>query len=108
MMITTEAGSQVASEVEPSGPAPIQRAYCRLHRVALPTRYPVQHRSDLAFHRPAIVATRPGEELLCNSEHDGPHLWPDGDEAEVGNRDSGFGGGEPVSEDLIPDRLGRS
>jgi hypothetical protein len=83
----------VASEVETSQPAPdatatrtaqpgpIQRGYCRLHRVALPNRYPVQPRPDLTVRRPLVVATRPGEELLCNCEHDGPHLWPDGDES---------------------------
>lgn len=79
MTIATEAGSQVATEDESSGTA-VQRAYCRLHRVELPTRYPVQPRPDLAFQRPSIVATRPGEELLCNGEHSGPHLWADGDE----------------------------
>jgi hypothetical protein len=62
-------------------PAFIERGYCRLHRVAVPTRYPVQPRPDLAIRRPTVVATRPGGELLCNCEHSGPHLWPDGDEA---------------------------
>ena len=57
------------------------RGYCRLHRVSLPNRYPVQPRPDLAFRRPVVVATRDGEELLCSGEHPGPHLWPDGDEA---------------------------
>ena len=62
-------------------PGLIVRGYCRLHRVALPTRYPVQPRPDLTTRRPLVVATRPGEELLCGCEHDGPHLWPDGDES---------------------------
>lgn len=68
-------------DIEPSDPAPVQRGYCRLHRVTLPSGYPVQPRPGMAFRRPAIVATRPGEELLCNGTHSGPHLWPDGDEA---------------------------
>jgi hypothetical protein len=59
----------------------VERNYCRLHRVALPSRFPVQHRPDLAFRRPIVVATRPGEELLCDRDHPGPCLWPDGDEA---------------------------
>ena len=83
----------VASEVVPSQPdtdattdhprqpVPIERGYCRLHRAAVPTRYPVQPRPDLAIRRPAVVATRPGEELLCGCEHSGPHLWPNGDES---------------------------
>ena len=65
----------------PAYPCPIERGYCRLHRVALPIHYPVQPRSDLAVRRPPVVATRPGEELLCNCEHSGPHLWPNGDES---------------------------
>jgi hypothetical protein len=83
----------VASEVESSQPDAdatanvtprpgfIERGYCRLHRVTVVTRYPVQPRPDMAVRRPIVVATRPGEELLCNCEHSGPHLWPDGDEA---------------------------
>ena len=73
----------MASDIDTShsNPGPIERGYCRLHRAALPTRYPVQPRPDLAIRRPLVVATRPGEELLCNCEHSGPHLWPNGDEA---------------------------
>ena len=73
-------------------PVPVERGYCRLHRIKLPTRYPVQPRPDLAVRRPLVVATRPGEELLCGCEHTGPHLWPDGDESGewpgAGTRDS--------------------
>ncbi len=70
-----------AAAPHPPDPGPIERGYCRLHRVAVPTRYPVQPRPDLTIRRPVVVATRPGGELLCNCEHSGPHLWPDGDEA---------------------------
>jgi hypothetical protein len=71
----------VVSELDPSQRGPVERGYCRLHRVELPSRYPVQPRPDLAIRHPLIVATRPGQELLCNGEHPGPHLWPDGDES---------------------------
>ena len=83
----------MASEVESSQPdtdattddpphvGPVERGYCRLHRVPIVERYPVQPRPDLPIRRPHIVATRPGEELLCNGEHGGPHLWPNGDES---------------------------
>lgn len=70
-----------ATADHPAQPGPIQRSYCRLHRAVLPTRYPVQPRPDMTIRSPLIVANRPGEELLCSSEHTGPHLWPDGDEA---------------------------
>ena len=66
---------------DPPQPVPIQRGYCRLHRSALPAQFPAQPRPDMALFRPQVVATRPGEELLCNGQHSGPHLWPDGDEA---------------------------
>jgi hypothetical protein len=70
-----------ATTPDPPHPGQIQRGYCRLHRAALPSRFPVQPRPDMVTRRPAVVATRAGEELLCNGEHCGPHLWPDGDEA---------------------------
>ena len=68
-------------EPDPALPGAIQRGYCRLHRVGLPAQFPTHPRTGMAVLRPAVVATRPGEELLCNGEHSGPHLWPDGDEA---------------------------
>lgn len=60
---------------------PPERGYCRLHRPTLPLSYPTQPRPDLPIRYPLVVATRPGEELLCNCEHTGPHLWPNGDES---------------------------
>ncbi|MEX1158189.1 MAG: hypothetical protein WEC79_04595 [Thermomicrobiales bacterium] len=79
--IETTQPEATATTHEPAQPGAIQRGYCRLHHGALPTRYPVQPRPDLTLRRPLVVATRPGEELLCGCEHDGPHLWPDGDES---------------------------
>ena len=96
----------MASGIESSQPfdlGAIERGYCRLHRVAVPTRYPVQPRPDLAIRRPLIVATRPGQELLCNCEHSGPHLWPDGDEAGDWDDGSGLGVGDSgVPEEPVP------
>lgn len=77
---SSQSSTEATTSSQPD-PEPIERGYCRLHRVAVPTRYPVQPRPDLAIRRPLVVATRPGGELLCNGEHSGPHLWPDGDEA---------------------------
>ena len=58
----------------------ISASYCHLHRVRLPDRYPVQPRPEMAACPPLVVAMRGDETLLCGCEHDGPHLWPDGDE----------------------------
>ena len=57
----------------------IERAYCLFHQHPFPERYPAQQRPDLVLHRPPIVAERPGQLLLCACEHDGDHMWPDGD-----------------------------
>jgi hypothetical protein len=59
---------------------PVAEQYCLFHRRMLPDRYPVQPRPEMAVLGPRIVAERPGERLLCNQLHGGPHLWPDGDE----------------------------
>jgi hypothetical protein len=79
--VAPERESTPAETVVAANHGPIERGYCRLHRTTVPNLYPVQLRPDMAIRRPTVVATRPGEELLCNSEHSGPHLWPNGDEA---------------------------
>lgn len=58
----------------------INASYCLFHRVRLPDRYPVQPRPEMAARAPLVVGMRGEEMLLCNCEHDGPHLWPDGEE----------------------------
>jgi hypothetical protein len=55
-------------------------SYCQFYRVRLPDRYPVQPRPEMAVREPVVVAQRGEESLLCNCEHDPPHLWPNGDE----------------------------
>jgi hypothetical protein len=61
----------------------VEDHYCLFHRRVLPDRYPVQPRPGMAVLGPLIVAERPGERLLCNQLHTGPHLWPNGDEVEA-------------------------
>lgn len=56
----------------------IDRQYCLRHRVALPSRFPVTPRHDLATRRAVVVDRRDGAELLCAGGHAGPHVWPDG------------------------------
>jgi hypothetical protein len=63
------------------GPVVTDQNYCQRHRRYLPDRFPVQPRAELATRRPPVVATRAGEVLLCDGQHEGPHIWPDGDEA---------------------------
>ncbi len=60
----------------------IDRQYCLRHRLALPTRFPVTPRPDLATQRPVVVARREDSELLCAGAHEGPHVWPDGVEVD--------------------------
>lgn len=59
----------------------VNASYCLFHRSRLPDRYPVQPRPEMAARPPLVVAARGSETLLCGCEHDGPHLWPDGEEA---------------------------
>ena len=60
----------------------IDRQYCLRHRPALPSRYPVTPRPDLATRRAVVVDRREDAELLCAGTHEGPHVWPDGVEVE--------------------------
>lgn len=81
-------------------------SYCLFHRVRLPDRYPVQPRPEMAAIEPVVVAARGDERLLCNGHHDGPHLWPDGDEVYAeGTSSSGLlplDAGELVTEMVNP------
>jgi hypothetical protein len=58
----------------------IERAYCArvVHR--FPTAFPVASHPGAATIAPAIVARRPRAILLCIFDHEGPHVWPDGEE----------------------------
>lgn len=61
----------------------IDRQYCLCHRPALPSRYPVTPRTELATRRAVVVDRREYAELLCAGAHEGPHIWPDGTEVEA-------------------------
>jgi hypothetical protein len=43
-----------------------------------PATFPVQSRQGLATSRPTEVARRPDAVLLCNRNHEGDCVWPDG------------------------------
>jgi hypothetical protein len=65
----------------------VERATCIFIRHTLPPEFPVQHRAGLATSRPIEVDRRPDAVLLCDRNHEGACLWPDG---------------EPVSENTGP------
>jgi hypothetical protein len=56
----------------------IERAICMLFRHIGPATFPVQSRQGLATSRPTEVARRPDSVLLCDRNHEGDCLWPDG------------------------------
>src|SRR5690606_18638178 len=60
------------------------QAYCQRYTRTLPDRFPVHPRGDMATFRPPVVARRDGEELLCDCQHEGAHIWPDGEPAARG------------------------
>lgn len=55
----------------------IERCICAAMSTCPPRSYPVQHRTGIATIPPAVVERRPERILLCDSQHDGPHIWPD-------------------------------
>jgi hypothetical protein len=57
----------------------VERATCIFYRHTFPPEFPVYHRPGLATSRPTEVDRRPGAVLLCDQNHDGECLWPDGD-----------------------------
>ena len=59
----------------------IERAYCLGVQSHPPRSFPVQHRSGLAVLARVTVATTESAILLCDGQHDGPHIWPNGDVA---------------------------
>lgn len=65
----------------------VERAMCCGMIPVPPKSYPVQARSGVAIKVPSVVGRRASMLLLCDSTHDGPHIWPDGEvEGEPGLR----------------------
>jgi hypothetical protein len=56
----------------------IERATCIFYRHTLPPNFPVNQRPGLATSRPIEVDRRVDSVLLCDQNHDGDCLWPDG------------------------------
>ena len=57
----------------------IERAICQGVISAPPRSYPVQHRTGVAVIPLAVVDHHPNVVLLCDGQHGGPHIWPNGD-----------------------------
>ena len=57
----------------------IERAICLGVPSRPPRSFPVQHRTGLAVRALATVARSDNAVLLCDGQHEGPHVWPNGD-----------------------------
>ena len=58
----------------------MDHAICLLVTHKAPKGFPVMARPELATMPPVEVARTGTSILLCDKQHDGPHLWPNGDE----------------------------
>lgn len=56
----------------------IERAICARFVHVLPPAFPVQNRPGIATSRPTEVARRVNDVLLCDRNHEGDCVWPDG------------------------------
>ena len=60
----------------------VERAFCTEMNSLLPAAWPVQHRTGLAVIPPIVIARLQDKMLLCDCQHNGPHVWPNGDVAD--------------------------
>jgi|GEM_PF-3078160 len=60
----------------------IERAFCTEMPSLLPVEFPVNHRTGMAVINPVAVARAHGRILLCDCQHRGNHIWPNGDVVE--------------------------
>lgn len=58
----------------------MEHAICQLVTHQSPKGFPAISRTDLATMPPTEVARTGSSILLCDGQHEGPHLWPNGDE----------------------------
>ncbi len=59
----------------------VEHAICLFVTHRVPRAFPVIGRPEIATMPPVEVARTGSSILLCNKQHEGPHLWPNGDEA---------------------------
>jgi hypothetical protein len=58
----------------------MEHAICQFVTHASPQGFPAIARSGLATMPPVEVARTGSSVLMCDNQHNGPHLWPNGDE----------------------------
>jgi hypothetical protein len=58
----------------------MEHAICQLVTHEAPRAFPSNGRPELATMPPVEVARTSSSILLCDGQHEGPHLWPNGDE----------------------------
>jgi hypothetical protein len=58
----------------------MEHAICLMVTHKAPRAFPAIGRTELATMPPVEVARTGSSILLCDKQHDGPHLWPNGDE----------------------------
>ena len=58
----------------------MEHAICQMVTHLAPKGFPAIGRSELATIPPVEVARTSSSILLCDNQHDGTHLWPNGDE----------------------------
>jgi hypothetical protein len=66
----------------------VERASCARAASLLPLTFPVASHPGVATIAVVVVARRVDAMLLCDYSHDDAHLWPDGEEVEVGGESS--------------------
>jgi hypothetical protein len=58
----------------------MEHAICQFVTHRAPQGFPVHNRAELATMPPVEVARTETKILLCDRRHEGPHLWPNGDQ----------------------------
>lgn len=58
----------------------LEHDICQLVTHRAPQGFPAINRAELATMPPVEVARTESRILFCDGSHDGPHIWPNGDE----------------------------
>jgi hypothetical protein len=62
----------------------LEHDICQLVTHSAPQGFPAVSRGELATMPPIEVARTETRILLCDGRHEGPHIWPNGDELPEG------------------------
>lgn len=60
----------------------LEHSMCQLVTHQAPRGFPVTARAGLAVMPPVEIARTEKSVLFCDNRHEGPHLWPNGDEVD--------------------------